>query len=482
MAMMNPDETGVRRRRDERSETLLKVGDGRVPPHDLDAEAAILSACLIRGTEAVDEAVTEVSPEDFYSEAHRQIFESAVGLAAEGKPVDLITVASDLKDKQRLGQVGGTPYIGQVADAAPVVTESHLRAYAQTVRGKARLRRLAHQLAVAQARCYGPMSGEQTEAFFSDLERDVGELCASRHSSDLVPVGPIVRDVAKDMDDHAKRGGGIAGIPTGFARLDRLLGGLHDGDLTIVAARPGLGKTALVMNICDNVTDRGNAGAVFSLEMPKKQLVSRMLCSRGRVDLAKMRLGGFSPLDWQKFTIASTEVFPKDIHIDDGADQSLAMIRSKLRRFVAKMRRKGKKVGAVIIDYLQLMRTRTPKGGENRSTLVGEITRGLKNLAKELSIPIVLLSQLNRAVEQRADKRPMQSDLRESGEIEQDADNIIFIYRDDHYFDDSEEPNVAELIVSKQRNGSIGVAKVRFDKQWTRFDNIAEGEYEESGS
>jgi replicative DNA helicase len=471
------------RRRSEKGDRPENLSiAGKVPPHDLDAEAAVLSACLIRGTEAVDEAVAEVSADDFYSEAHRRIFEAAVELAGRAQPVDIVQVATVLKDADRLNQIGGIPYMTQIADAAPAVTAEHLRAYARRVRERARLRRLAYKLAVAQARCYGAMTSEQTEEFFSDLERDIGDVCASRHSSDLVPVGPIVRDVAKSLDEHAKRGGGISGVPTGFSQLDRKLGGLHGGDLTIVAARPGMGKTSLVMGICDNVTDRGHSGAVFSLEMPKQQLVSRLLCSRGRVNLSKIRLGGFTPLDWQKFTAASAEVFPKDIYIDDGPDQSLAMIRSKLRRFVAKMHRKGKPIGVVIIDYLQLMRVRTARNGETRATLIGEITRGLKNLAKELNIPIVLLSQLNREVEKRPDKRPMQSDLRESGEIEQDADNIVFIYRDDQYFDDSEEPNVAELIISKQRNGSTGVVKVRFDAEWTRFDNLeySDQEYEES--
>lgn len=468
----------VRRRRDDiPPEHLLKSPMGKVPPHDLDAEAALLSACMSRGVEAVDEALPHVSAEDLYSEAHRQIFEACVDLAQRHQPVDLVQIATWLKERERLMQVGGTPYLMQVSDAAPVVTEAHLVAYARTIRNRARLRRLAVKLAGAHARCFASMPDAETEGFFSDIERDIGEIVASTNTSDLVPIGPITMAVMKKFEEHEKSGGGIVGISTGFDRFDRQTGGLHDGDLTIIAARPGLGKTSLVMGICDNVSDVGYAGAIFSLEMPKEQLVSRLLCTRARVDLSKARLGTFHASDWQKLSLASSQVFPKDIYIDDQADQTFAMIRSKVRRLKAKLLRKKKRLGVVIIDYLQLMRTRTGRDGKTHAQLIGEITRGLKKLAKELSIPIVILCQLNRDVEKRDDKRPVISDLRDSGEIEQDADNIIFIYRDDYYFRDTEEPNVAELIIAKQRNGPTGVVKLRFDKQWTRFDNITEGEY-----
>lgn len=459
-------------------ERLLKSPTGTVPPHDLDAEAAILSACMTRGAEGVDEAVPHVSTEDFYSERHRLIFEACVDLARRGQPVDLVQVMTWLKERDRLNQIGGSPYLGAIADAAPVVTTKHMLAYATTVRNRARLRRLAVKLAIAHARCFAPMPDADTEEFFAGIERDVGEICASRHAGDLVPVGPIAAEVMKKFEEHERAGGGIAGIATGFDRFDKQTGGLHDGDLTIIAARPGLGKTSLVMGVCDNVTERGYAGVVFSLEMPKDQLVARLLCTRGRVDLSKARLGNFHANDWRKLTQAGSEIFPRHMYIDDQGGQTLEMIRAKLRRMVAKLSRLGKKLGVVIIDYLQLMGTR-PSRNETRAQLIGEITRGLKQLAKELSVPILLLCQLNRDVEKRDEKRPLMSDLRDSGEIEQDADNVIFVYRDDYYFKDTEEPNVAELIISKQRNGPIGIVKLRFDKQWTRFDNIPEGEFED---
>ncbi len=479
------ESSGTRWRREERPENLLKAMDGRVPPHDLDAEAAILSACMIRGTaDAVDEVSTIITAEDFYSEAHRRIAEAIFDLAGNGQPIDSVQVGSWLKDrtddkgKSRLNQVGGMAYLMQIADAAPAVSATHLRAYATTVRNRARLRRLAYQLAVAQARCYGALPDSEAEDFFATIEQGISEICSARHAGDLKPIGPIATKVMQGFDDHAKRGGGIAGIATGFDRLDRVTGGLHDGDLTVVAARPGMGKTSLVMGLCDNVTERGYAGAVFSLEMPEEQLVARLLCTRGRVDLSKIRLGALSGSDWRKITQAGSEVFPKGIYIDDQPDQTLSMIRAKVRRLITKLGRDKKRLGVVVIDYLQLMRVRVARG-ENRAVLIGEITRGLKTLAKQLRVPVVLLCQLNREVEKRDDKRPIPSDLRDSGEIEQDADNIIFIYRDDHYFEDSEEKNVAELIISKQRNGPTAVVKLRFDKQWTRFDNITEWEDEE---
>jgi len=450
---------------------------GRVPPHDLDAEAAVLSSCLLRGAEAVDEASVEVSCEEFYSEAHRRIFEAAVTLAAKGQPVDAVTVASELKDRDRLGQVGGMSYLHQILDAAPAITTEHLVAYARKVREKARLRALALKLETFSARCYGPLSGDEAEAFFGDVEREVGDICAARHTSDLEPAAPIVKRIAQKLDALAKSGSEVAGVRTGFSRFDRSTGGLHGGDLTIIAARPGMGKTSFVLNIGDNVSDRGHPFALWSLEMPKEQLILRQIAARARIDVAKARTGQMSPLDWQKFTRASTEIFQKDFHVDDGAWQTLATIRSKARRFVNRCRREGKPKPVLAIDYLQLIETRSSRN-DTRATLIGEITRGLKRLAKELDVPVLLLSQLNRSVETRQDKRPMMSDLRESGEIEQDADNIVFIYRDDYYFEESEEPGIAELLIVKQRNGPTGTVKVRFDKQWTRFDNLEDGEYD----
>lgn len=448
---------------------------GKVPPHDLDAEACVLSACMLRGDyEAVDVAAALCAPEEFYSEAHRQIFNAVVELRDANQPIDIMTVGGWLKDRERLAQVGGTKYLAEILDHAPIITDKHLRAYATRVRNKYRLRQLAYQLRLATARVYGPMPDEETEKFLSDLEHSVSNICTRQRQGELHQIGPVARAFLRKCREHEAKGGGIVGIATGFKRLDKMTGGLHDGDLTLVAARPGLGKTSFVMNVCDNITERDYAGLVFSLEMPREQLAGRLLCARGRVDVSKPRTGTLTAGDWTKLEMAASELFPRWIHVDDMPGQSWAQIRAKARSYKALCNRNGKKLGCVIVDFLQLIRTRDRGRGMSRSEAVGEVAREAKNTAKELECPVVLLSQLNREVEKRDQKRPLMSDLRDSGEIEEAADNIILIYRDDYYDDETDEPNIAELIVGKQRNGTTGTTKVRFDKQWTRFDDISD--------
>ena len=438
---------------------------------------------MLRGTsEAVDEVSPIIGHQDFYSGAHQWIWDAIDDLASRQQPIDTVQVGSWLKDRNdgkgrtRLEQVGGMQYLMQIADAAPVISATHLQAYAKTVANRARMRRLAHKLRVATIRLYGGIPEADVETFFDDLERDIGTECAKRHAGELRPVGPLAKEAMQDLRAHDKRGGGIAGISTGFTRFDRQTGGLHDGDLTIVAARPGLGKTAFVMGICDSVTELGHAGVLFSLEMPAKQLAMRLMCSRGRVNLSKTRTGAMSPTDWTKLSMQESELWPRWIHIDDTASQSWAMIKSKLRKHKALCKRHNKKLAIAIVDFLQLMKTRQRKNGETRSEVIGEITRDAKATAKELEIPIVILSQLNREVEKREDKRPIMSDLRDSGEIEQDADNVVLLYRDDYYNSDSDEKNIAEAIIGKQRNGPTGTVRLRFDREWTRFDNLSEAD------
>jgi replicative DNA helicase len=454
--------------------SAVSNADGRVPPHDLEAEAAVLSACMLRGdSAAVDEVSAYVSAEDFYSEAHRRTFEAIVDLASRGEPVDSVQIGGWLKDHGRLSQMGGMAYLGKVLDAAPFVTTKHLVAYARRVRNRARMRKLVLALQVATIQLYAGVPDEATEGFFAKLEEDVGAITASQHQGELVAIGPVAKRVMSDLREHHAKGGGILGIATGFPRLDDMTGGLHDGDLTIIAARPGLGKTSFVMGVCDNITERDYAGVIFSLEMPKEQLTMRLLCSRQRVMLSKTRTGKLSPEEWTRLTLEADLIFPRWIHIDDTPSQTWPMIKSKLRRHKALCLRHDKKLGVAIIDFLQLLKTRERKGGVSRSELIGEIARDAKATAKELGIPIVLLSQLNREVEKRPDKRPVMSDVRDSGEIEEAADNVILLYRDDYYYEDSDEKNLAEIIIGKQRNGPVGVVKVGFDKEWTRFFNLA---------
>jgi replicative DNA helicase len=473
------------------------VIEGRVPPHDLEAEAAVLSACMLDPS-AMDK-ITDLKPEYFYSEAHRRIFEACFELKQLGHPVDVLQVQSYLKDRQRLAQVGGAGYLTEILDAAPVV--ANVGAYGRTIHEKFRIRQVI--LACQRVSAQGYVDYGEPQAFIDGAEQAIYNIARTSAKQSVEKLLDVMKKSFKRLNDAVARGDRITGVPTGFDRYDKLTSGLHEGDLSIIAARPGMGKTSFVLNIAANVAspkgrevdgdpnqrwEEGGVGCVvFSLEMPREQLANRMVCAEARVDVSKMRTGYLSPQDWSKLTQAASFLGSLPIWIDDSPGLSIIELRAKVRRLQAEFDtrdeegRKIKKIGCVIIDYLQLMKGRD--GVASREQEISEISRGLKGLAKELEVPVIALSQLNRAVETRSEKskRPLISDLRESGAIEQDADNIVFIYRDDYYNrDDSAEPNIAELIIAKQRNGPTGTAKVRFDRQWTRFDNLAEGEYEDS--
>lgn len=468
--------------------------DGRVPPHDLDAEAAVLSAVMLDPS-ALDRVLEFLKADHFYSEAHRRIFEAALELKTTGKPVDVVQVGSWLKDRDRLAQVGGASYLTEVLNAAPVV--ANVASYGRIIHEKWRVRQLI--LTCQRVAAEGYIDYGEAQGFIDNAEQSIYNLARTQEGGSVERLRDVVIKAFKKLNEAVKRGDRITGVSTGFERYDRKTAGLHDGDLTIVAARPGMGKTSFVLNVAVNVAspknreaaqsgekleDEGTGVAVFSLEMPREQLANRMVCSEARVDVSKLRTGFLDRTDWEKLTRAASFLTSLPIWIDDSPSLSLLELRAKVRRLQAEYDRtddtgrKVRKVGLVIIDYLQLMRGRD--GASSREQEISEISRGLKGLAKELSVPVIALSQLNRAVETRSDKskRPMISDLRESGAIEQDADNICFIYRDDYYNkEDSPERNIAELIIAKQRNGPTGTCKVRFEHAYTRFDNLAEGEY-----
>ncbi len=472
--------------------------EGRVPPHDLDAEAAVLSAVML-DPGALDRIV-DLKADHFYSESHRRIFEACLELKSHGSPVDVVQVASWLRDRQRLAQVGGMGYLAQILDAAPVV--ANVGAYGEIIREKFRVRQVILACQKVSAQGYGDYGDPQ--AFIDSAEQAIYNISRSSGKQTVEKLLDVMKKSFKRLNDAVARGDRITGVSTGFDRFDRMTAGLHEGDLSIVAARPGMGKTSFVLNLAANVAspknreaasdpnqrwEEGGVGAIiFSLEMPREQLANRLVCSEAKVDVSKMRTGFLTPQDWSKLTQAASFLGSLPIWIDDSSGLTLLELRAKVRRIQSEFEvrddegRKLKKIGLVIIDYLQLMKGRD--GAQSREQEISEISRGLKQLAKELEVPVIALSQLNRAVETRSEKskRPLISDLRESGAIEQDADNIIFIYRDDYYNkEDSAEPGIAELIIAKQRNGPTGTAKVRFDKQWTRFDNLAEGEYEDNG-
>jgi replicative DNA helicase len=617
--------------------------DGRVPPHDLDAEAAVLSAVMLDGS-ALDRVLEFLRPEHFYSEAHRRIFEACLELRAKGQPVDMVQVATWLKDRERIQQIGGLEYLASILNVAPAV--ANVAAYARTIHEKWRVRQVI--LTCQRVAAQGYIDYGEAQQFIDEAEQSIYTIARTQESSSVERLLEVIKKSFKKLTEALERGDRITGIATGFERLDRLTAGLHEGDLTVVAARPGMGKTSFVLNVATNVaaskpTQRAGADGkkwdepgvgvvIFSLEMPREQIANRMVCSEGRVDVSKVRSGYLGAPDWNKLTQASAYLGSLPIWIDDSPGLSILELRAKVRRLQAEydrvdeQGRKTRRIGLVIVDYLQLMRGR--ENASSREQEISEISRGLKGLAKELGVAVIALSQLNRAVETRSEKskRPQLSDLREcvtgdtlvrladgrevpirmlvgqspevlsmdeqgrivaarsdlvwsvgrrrvlritlsngqsiratpehrlfgargwvragkltrgwrlatvaharmrmasgmsgisepavvwervvaieeagheevfdltvpatsswiasgivshnSGAIEQDADNIIFIYRDEYYNKETTtEKNIAELIVAKQRNGPTGTVKVRFDREYTRFDNLADGEY-----
>ncbi|MFO0549806.1 MAG: replicative DNA helicase [Polyangiaceae bacterium] len=475
---------------------------GRVPPHDLDAEAAVLSAILLK-QESLDHVAEILRPEHFYSEANGKIFEAATELVRSGQPVDTVQVASWLRDRERLAQIGGAAYLAQIVDATPAV--AHVGAHARTVREKWRLRKLISECQRISAEGYGDVGIVQE--FIDGAEQAVYDLARTPEASNAQPIAQVLRAAFEQISKAAERGDRITGVSTGFAKMDEKTAGLHDGDLMIVAARPGMGKTSFVLNLAVNVAspravtmpgpndrnyggherrDPGYGVAVFSLEMPREQLATRMVCSEARVDVGRLRGGHLTPEDWRRLTEAASFLTMLPIWLDDTPAIGLLEVRAKVRRMQAEFNRGAsgdqpeRRMGLVVIDYLQLMSGRP--NAQSREQEISEISRGLKQLAKELRVPVIALSQLNRAVETRAtkDKRPQLSDLRESGAIEQDADTILFIYRDEYYNPDtSEHKGIAELIIAKQRNGPTGKVFTRFTSSCTRFDNLQPGDYPE---
>ncbi len=489
----------LRSRLHRRPPTIMRIEPervaGRVPPHDLDAEAAVLSAIML-SSDALDKVASILIPEHFYSDANSKIYEACVALHKRMTPVDIVSIASYLRDVEQLAFCGGSTYLAQLSDATPAA--AHVGAHAMIVYEKWRVRKLIAQCQHTAAEAYGQVGVVQD--FIDAHEREVFELSQTAERTALVGISAVLRTAFQQVTAAAERGDRITGISTGYEKLDAKTAGLHAGDLTIIAARPGMGKTAYVLNLAVNVAsakvitddERGDIQipglgvAVFSLEMPKEQVAIRMACSEGRVDLGRLRSGMLQPDDWRRITEAASYVSSLPIWVDDTPAISLQEIRAKTRRLQAEHNKPAgpgspeRKVGLVIIDYLQLMRGSGDTA--SREQEVGEISRGLKQLAKELGVPVIALSQLNRSVETRTtkDKRPQLSDLRESGSLEQDADMIIFIYRDEYYHPETTNAKgIAELIIAKQRNGPTGKVMTRYTGACTRFDNLALGDYPE---
>ncbi len=436
----------------------------QVPPQNLDAEDAILSAVLVDNDILLD-AVEILSPEDFYKSAHQKIFGAMLELFSRNEPVDLVTLANLLRQQGQLESVGGASYLAQLVEAVPMAVNA--RHYAKIVHEKACLRRLIERSNRIIQRCY--QDSGSMEDILDWAESAIFEISQNKIRPAFYPLGKIIENNIDTLEERQGNKALITGVPTGFSVLDQLTAGLQSSDLIILAARPSMGKTALALNIARNAAVEENIPtAVFSLEMAKEQLSMRLLCAEARIDSSRLRSGFFSREDWVRLTDAAGVLSEAPIFIDDSPDISANTIRAKARRL-----KMDKGLGLVFIDYLQLMRGRASL--ERRDLEISEISRSLKALAKELDLPVVALSQLNRKLEERSDKRPQLSDLRESGALEQDADVVAFIYRDEIYNKDPNNPNRgrAELIVAKQRNGPVGVVPLTFLNAYTRFETSA---------
>lgn len=437
----------------------------KIPPQNLDAEQSVLGAMMLE-REAIHKVGRFLKPEDFYLDGHRLIYEAILNLDEGGNPIDLITVTDELKQQGALERIGGATYVASLASMVP--TAANVEYYAHIVEEKSLLRsmiRISTQIA--------EMSYEGTEnpeKILDEAERLIFDLEGRRTTGTFSSIKEILMAALKQIEMRYQNKGKITGVPTGFTDLDRLLCGLNPSDLVIIAARPAMGKSSFATSIAHNVALKTHVPvALFSLEMSKEQLVQRMLTSEAKVDQQRARSGNLEEGDLARLSQAAGRLAKAPLYIDDSAMISIRQLRSKTRRLQAE-----KGLGLVIIDYLQLMQG--SGRSENRQQEIAEISRSLKGLARELNIPVVALAQLSRSVEQRQDKRPQLSDLRESGSLEQDADVVMFIYRDEYYNPETEKKGRAEIIVAKQRNGPTGVVEMAFLQQYTRFMDLAREE------
>jgi len=442
----------------------------RVPPHSVEAEQSLLGALLI-DNQAFDRIADLVAGEDFYRDDHRRIWRHIAKLIENTRPADVVTVAESVEGSEDKDKTGGPAYLAALAQNTP--SSLNIRRYAELVRERAIQRRLA-QVATEIAESALAPSGKEVNQLLDEAESKIFQIAenGARKDSGLLGIAPILARVYERIDHlhNQENPSDVTGVPTGFTDLDIRTAGLQPGDLVIVAGRPSMGKTAFAINIAEHVAMHPSVSlpvAIFSMEMSSSQLAMRMLSSLGKVDAHKLRTGRLNDEEWSQLTDAMGRLHEAKIHIDETPALNALEVRARARR----LKREYSKLGLVVVDYLQLMSATSQ--GENRATEISEISRSLKALAKELEVPVIALSQLSRAVEQRNDRRPMMSDLRESGAIEQDADVILFIYRDEVYFPDKEESKGrAEVIIGKQRNGPIGRVDLTFLGRYTRFANF----------
>ncbi|MCU0808075.1 MAG: replicative DNA helicase [Candidatus Contendobacter sp.] len=446
----------------------------RTPPHSLEAEQSVLGGLMLDNT-TWDQVADRLDESDFYRNDHRLIFRAIRRLSENGKPFDLLTLAEWLEDNNQLEEAGGFAYLGVLARDTP--SAANVRAYADIVRERAIRRELIRTSTEIADSAYDPR-GRDSRELLDDAEKRVFAIAerGSRGQQGFTSIKELMARTVERIDILFQRDNPITGIPTGWQDFDEMTAGLQRGDLIVIAGRPSMGKTALAMNIVEFAAIQVKCPvAVFSMEMPGESLIMRLVSSLGRIDQHKVRTGRLEEEDWPRLTSAVTMLSEARLFIDDSSSLSPNDLRARARR----LHRQEGQLGLIVVDYLQLMQV--PGTNENRATEVSEISRSLKSLAKELSVPVLALSQLNRTLEQRGDKRPIMSDLRESGAIEQDADLICFIYRDEVYNPDSPDKGKAEIIIGKQRNGPIGMVPLTFLGQYTRFESYAP-EFQSTGS
>jgi replicative DNA helicase len=443
----------------------------RMPPQNIEAEQAVLGAIFLEPS-ALTVASEILIPEDFYRASHQKIFNVMLDLNDQGKAVDLVTVTEELAAAKLIEDIGGVSYLSDLSGSVP--TAANIEYYARIVEEKSLLRRLIRTATNIASDGYS--REDEVEALLSEAEKNIMEVAQRKNAGAFHNIKDVLVRTYDNIEEMHNRVGEITGISTGFAELDRMTAGFQRNDLIIVGARPSVGKTAFALNIAANVaTKTGENVAIFSLEMGAEQLVMRMLCSEGNIDAQRLRTGSLTDDDWGKLTMAMGSLSNSGIFIDDTPGVRISDIRSKCRRL-----QQEHGLGMILIDYLQLI-LGSGRSGENRQQEVSEISRSLKQLARELKVPVIALSQLSRGVEQRQDKRPMMSDIRESGSIEQDADIVAFLYRDDYYDKESENKNIIEIIIAKQRNGPTGTVALAFVKEYNKFVNL-ETRYEPPGA
>jgi len=456
---MEQEAGGTRSRR--RARPAVDMDALRMPPQSIEAEQAVLGGLLLDNS-TWDAIADRLRAEDFYRRDHQQIFSAIAELSARSEPSDAVTLAEHLAAKGEAEETGGLAYLASLARDTP--TAANIRAYADIVRERSLLRQLIRVSGEIAASAYGSEGRPATEL--------VDEAERRRSGSGFVPLRDILGATIDRLDMLHANQGQLTGVSTGYDDLDRMTAGLQPGDLIIIAGRPSMGKTTLALNIAENAAIAANTPvAVFSMEMSREQLSMRMVSSLGRVDQSHLRTGNFGDEDWARINGAIAQMKTAPLYIDDSGALTPTEVRARARR----LKRERGGLGLIVVDYLQLMQVAGTK--ENRTNEISEISRSLKALAKELHVPVIALSQLNRGVEQRTDKKPVMSDLRESGAIEQDADIIVLIYREEVYEPDTPRKGIADIIIAKQRNGPTGEVHLTFLGKYTRFENLATGEY-----